>query len=383
MMDQTERTRVLSDLVKINSVNGNELEVANYLRRLFEQHGLTADVQPFGEQRANLIVEVGAGKPILGITGHMDTVALGDEGKWRHAPLSATIEGDRLYGRGAADMKSGLAAQVIALIELVESGTLTGHVRFIATAGEEYGTPGANRLEEAGVAKDLDALVVGEPTSGNVIYAHSGSYNYRIVSTGQAVHSSEPERGQNALEPLVDFALAERDLFFDVPDDPCLGPLKHSVTIIQGGEQVNTIPDYAELRGNIRPTLRFDNDHVTARLQAAVDRLNQEGAAHLTLEVLHSWRPVASDPNGDFVKRALQASQEAFAKYSGHATPELGVIHGATDASVFVKHHHDLPVILLGADDWNISHQVNEYTTLSSFEATIEAYKRLILAFFE
>ena len=60
MMDQTERTRVLSDLVKINSVNGNELEVANYLRRLFEQHGLTADVQPFGEQRANLIVEVGA-----------------------------------------------------------------------------------------------------------------------------------------------------------------------------------------------------------------------------------------------------------------------------------------------------------------------------------
>lgn len=146
MMDQTERTRVLSDLVKINSVNGNELEVANYLRRLFEQHGLTADVQPFGEQRANLIVEVGAGKPILGITGHMDTVALGDEGKWRHAPLSATIEGDRLYGRGAADMKSGLAAQVIALIELVESGTLTGHVRFIATAGEEYGTPGANRL---------------------------------------------------------------------------------------------------------------------------------------------------------------------------------------------------------------------------------------------
>ncbi|MEE6665275.1 ArgE/DapE family deacylase [Limosilactobacillus fermentum] len=382
-MDQTERTRVLSDLVKINSVNGNELEVANYLRRLFEQHGLMADVQPFGEQRANLIVEVGAGKPILGITGHMDTVALGDEGKWRHAPLSATIEGDRLYGRGAADMKSGLAAQVIALIELVESGTLTGHVRFIATAGEEYGTPGANRLEEAGVAKDLDALVVGEPTSGNVIYAHSGSYNYRIVSTGQAVHSSEPERGQNALEPLVDFALAERDLFFDVPDDPCLGPLKHSVTIIQGGEQVNTIPDYAELRGNIRPTLRFDNDHVTARLQAAVDRLNQEGAAHLTLEVLHSWRPVASDPDGDFVKRALQASQEAFAKYPGHATPGLGVIHGATDASVFVKHHHDLPVILLGADDWNISHQVNEYTTLSSFEATIEAYKRLIPAFFE
>ncbi|KRN17727.1 succinyl-diaminopimelate desuccinylase [Limosilactobacillus fermentum] len=383
MMDQTERTRVLSDLVKINSVNGNELEVANYLRRLFGQHGLTADVQPFGEQRANLIVEVGAGKPILGITGHMDTVALGDEGKWRHAPLSATIEGDRLYGRGAADMKSGLAAQVIALIELVESGTLTGHVRFIATAGEEYGTPGANRLEEAGVAKDLDALVVGEPTSGNVIYAHSGSYNYRIVSTGQAVHSSEPERGQNALEPLVDFALAERDLFFDVPDDPCLGPLKHSVTIIQGGEQVNTIPDYAELRGNIRPTLRFDNDHVTARLQAAVDRLNQEGAAHLTLEVLHSWRPVASDPNGDFVKRALQASQKAFAKYPGHATPELGVIHGATDASVFVRHNHDLPVILLGADDWNISHQVNEYTTLSSFEATIEAYKRLIPAFFE
>lgn len=381
-MNKEERTQVLADLVKINSVNGNELAVANYLHDLFARYGITATVWPFDGQRANLTAEIGVGEPILGITGHMDTVALGDEDRWDYPPLAATIVGDRLYGRGAADMKSGLAAQVIALIELHDTARFKGHVRFIATAGEEYGTPGANRLEVAGVAKDLSALVVGEPTGGNVIYAHSGSYNYRIVSTGQSVHSSEPERGRNALAPLIDFALAERKLFSDAQNDPYLGPLKHSVTIVRGGEQVNTIPDYAELWGNVRPTMAFDNDRVTDRLQATVNHLNQRGANHLILEVVHSWRPVASDPNSTFVKQALRASQQAFSAHPAHAKPALGIIHGATDASVFVKHHHDLPVILLGADDWNLSHQVNEYTTLSSFTATVAAYKQLIQDYF-
>lgn len=384
-MEQAVRVQILRDLIQIQSVNGNELAVAQYLQKLFAQYDLEAQILPFGDQRANLILEVGQGTTdqVLGITGHMDTVTTGDLDKWDDDPFSATVVGDRLYGRGAADMKSGLAAQVIATIELVAAGyTVPGKVRFIATAGEEYGTPGANRLEAAGVAQDLTALIVGEPTSGNIIYAHSGSLNYRVTSAGKSVHSSRPADGVNAIDSLIDFCVGERRLFDDAPVDPYLGTVKHSVTIFKAGDQVNTIPDQAEINGNIRPTKAFPNDQVIAKLQGLVDQINQQGQAQLNLEVIHSFWPVASDPDGKLVQLVLQASQAAYQDVADHDQPELTIINGATDASVFVKHHQDLPVVLLGADNWNISHQVNEYTTISSFLATITAYKTIIQNYF-
>lgn len=384
-MEKEEQLQVLENLVKINSVNGNEIEVANYLKSLFAQHGIQAQVDAFGDHRANLTVNFGEGDQVLGITGHMDTVAVGDEKKWQSGPFEPRRDGDRLYGRGAADMKSGLAAEVIALIELHDAGQLpTGHVRFIATAGEEYGTPGANRLESAGVASDLSALLVGEPTSGNVVYAHSGSLNYRIKSTGKSVHSSQPENGINAIDALIDFALKERTLFDDAPDDPYLGKVKHSVTVISGGDQVNTIPDAATLDGNIRPTKAFDNDHVIAKLKQAVEEVNAERKGHLTFELIHNFRPVASDPASKFVQNTLQAVQDAYHQAAPHHEPvALRTINGATDASVFVKHNQDLPVIVLGADEWDIAHQINEFTTISSYFATIQAYQEIIKHFFD
>ena len=116
--------------------------MAQYLQKLFAQYKLEAQVLPFGDQRSNLLLEIGDGAndQVLGITGHMDTVTTGDLEKWEYDPFAATVVGDRLCGRGAADMKSGLAAQIIAIIELVTAGQkLPGKVRLIATAGEEYG----------------------------------------------------------------------------------------------------------------------------------------------------------------------------------------------------------------------------------------------------
>ncbi|TXJ75695.1 ArgE/DapE family deacylase [Ligilactobacillus salivarius] len=382
-MEDKEKIKILQDLIQINSVNGNELEVAEYLHKLFAKSNLESKVDEFGDRRANLVLDVGQGEKVLGLTGHMDTVALGNEDKWIYPPLEAKIDGDRLYGRGAADMKSGLAALAIAIIELSNSREIPGHIRFIATAGEEYGTPGANRLRDLGVAKDLDALVVGEATNGDIIYAHSGSFNYRIVSHGKSVHSSTPELGNNALDALVDFAAIERTLFDDVPRDPYLGELKHSVTILNVGEQVNTIPDEGELYGNIRPTSAFNNKQIIERLKSAVDEVNDKNGAKLTFELIHDWYPVVSNPEDDFVQTALTVSQEVFSNYVEGKQPELITMNGATDASVFVKDNTNLPVIILGPGESNVSHQIDEYTTISSYLALVEIYKQIILRYFE
>ncbi|MDC2842009.1 ArgE/DapE family deacylase [Limosilactobacillus mucosae] len=379
-MDKEKQAKILKDLIQINSVNGNEIDVAAYLAKLFEQYGFKTEIDAFGDRRANLIVEFGSdsSKRVLGVTGHMDTVAIGNRNNWHHDPFGGETQGDRLYGRGAADMKSGLAAQVIALIELKESGWQPdGKIRFIATAGEEYGTPGANRLEERGIAKDLDALIVGEPTGGNIVYATSGSYNYQVICKGRSAHSSMPERGVNAVSGLARFIELEDRLFDNVPLDQYLGSVKHSITILKAGDQVNTIPDHAELRGNIRPTRAFDNQKVTQRLNQAIDYLNQTTDYQLSLNILNDWWPIATDPQNELVKLALTASKNSYQK-----DPELTIINGATDASVFVKHRPELPVIVLGADEWSRAHQVDEYTTWSSYFATISAYQTIMRDFF-
>lgn len=381
-MNKQERIQVLTDLIKINSINGNELEVATYLKALFAKHNIEAGIDAFGDKRANLIMELNpqASGPILGLTGHMDTVDLVNEAKWQSNPFEPKLDGDKLYGRGSADMKSGLAAEVTALIELVESGQVKGHVRFLATAGEEYGTPGANRLEEQNYAADLAALVVGEPTGGDIVYAHSGSLNYRIKSYGQAVHSSRPEEGKNAITGLVKFYVAEQELFNNAPKDLYLGKIKHSITVIEGGKQVNIIPAEAKLEGNIRPTKAFSNEEVIKSLKALVSKLNQAEATHLEFELIHNFYPVVTSPDDAFVKKGLAATTDAFANLR---KPKLRIINGATDASVFVKRRPDLPVFILGPDKWELAHQINEYTTISSYLAVIEAYKNIILNFFE
>ena len=379
-MKDTEKVQILKDLIAINSVNGNELEVAQYLLKLLKKYGIESKIDEFGDQRANLVAEVGnkASQKILGITGHMDTVAV-NEKEWQYPPFMATIIGDKLYGRGSSDMKSGLAAQIISLIELKEAEQLpqNGKIRLIITAGEEYGTPGANRLQDQNIAQDLSALLVGEPTGGNIIFAHSGSMNYEVISEGRAFHSSKPENGINAIQGLVEFINREKNLFNDVEKDPYLGELKHSITIIEGGNQINIIPDKASLKGNIRPTAIFPNQKVIERLQTLVNEINQNSDYKLTLNVFQSFQPIATKPENDFVQLALRAAKNNF------KDSKLDIINGATDASVFTLRRPDLPVVVLGPDKWNQAHKTNEYTTLSSYLATIKTYKEIIRDFFK
>lgn len=380
-MEASEQVKVLQDLIQIHSVNGNEIEVAKYLQQLLETHGITAEVDEFGDRRANLTALIGQGKTdrVLGLTGHMDTVAVTNPDRWQHDPFGGNIVGgNKIYGRGAADMKSGLAAQAIALIELKEAGALpTGTVKFIATAGEELGTPGAYRLEKQGAAKGLNGLVVGEPTGGNVIFAHSGSMNYEVDSIGKSAHSSMPDRGINAITGLLKYVEAESDLFTGTPDDPYLGKVQHSVTVIDGGDQVNTIPDHAKLQGNIRPTAAFDNQAVADRLNAAIDKINHQTPYQLKLNIFQDYHPISTDPDSKFVQSALAAAKQFFP----HEV-KTDIINGATDASVFTIHRPDLPVIVLGSDSWDVAHQTDEFTTIPSYLATVKTYQQIIKDFF-
>lgn len=368
-----EQTEFLTQLIQTDTQNGNEAAVAKLLAAKLDEHGIASQQLPYAPGRNNLIAELNpdvSGKTLV-LSGHQDTVAIGDREKWTHDPLGAEIVDGKLYGRGAADMKSGLAAMVFALIRLKESG-FAGHVRFMATIGEEYGAMGARQLTTNGYADDIDGLVIGEPTMPNIIFAHSGSFNYKIKAYGKSVHSSRPEKGINALELLTDYVVAERHAFDDAPEDPVLGPIVHSVTIAQVGGQVNTIPDYGEVAGNIRPVSTFNNAQVIARLKEVVAKLNAHSQGRLEFELTHSFVPVKTSEKSPLVT----AADQAIASVTAHQAPH-DIIHGATDASEFTKSINHFDTIIYGPGAWTMAHMDNEFVPLADFEHAIQIYEQI------
>ena len=160
----------------IHSVNDHEMEVARYLQKLLKKHDISAKILRFSETRGDLIAEIGSGKPVLGLSGHMDVVAAGDLSQWKTDPFILTNIDGKLYGRGATDMKAGLAAMVLAIISIHDHHLLKhGTLRLMASFGEEIGEQGSKLLKNKGYMRDVDALLIGEPTGYQIAIAHKGS----------------------------------------------------------------------------------------------------------------------------------------------------------------------------------------------------------------
>ncbi|WP_163651927.1 ArgE/DapE family deacylase [Listeria sp. PSOL-1] len=378
-MDQQEKIQILKDLVNINSTNGNEEEVADYLKKLLTDHGIDSEKVIYAEKRASLVSEVGdknAGK-VLGFSGHMDVVSAGDESKWTFPPFQATEKDGKIYGRGATDMKSGLAALVIAMIELKEEKTpLNGKIKLLATVGEEIGELGAEQLTSKGYADDLDGLIIGEPSGYHIVYAHKGAMNYTLKSYGKNAHSSMPELGINAIDNLLKFYNAvENQVAKMSKENPILGKFIHNVTVISGGEQVNSIPEAAELQGNIRTIPEENNETVRKIFKEILEKLNQEKDVHLELTWDYDKQPVFSDRESTLIKIAEKVAKAQI----GQDIPLLG-ISGGTDAAEFTKSKKEFPVIIFGPGN-ETPHQIDENVDTDNYLEMVDVYKEIAKQF--
>lgn len=186
-MDQAHAEEILKKVIAIPTVNDNEKEVADYLASLFapyEDQGVTIEELAYSPGRSNLIVTIGEGETTLGFSGHQDVVDPGDLADWDTDPFVPTIKEGRLIGRGASDMKSGLAAVVCAMLAMLEEKKVPGKIKLIATVGEESGEYGAAQVTDAGLADDLSALVIAEPTDGmrQICYTSKGVVDYHVTS---------------------------------------------------------------------------------------------------------------------------------------------------------------------------------------------------------
>lgn len=378
MMNNEEKVKILADLVAIQSVNDHETTVAEYLKDLFEAHSIEAKILKITDTRANLVAEIGQGAPVIGVSGHMDVVSAGDQSNWTSDPFQLTERGGNLYGRGAADMKSGLAALVIAMIEIHEQKLLKkGTIRLMATTGEEVGGQGAYHFYKDGYMKDVDALVIAEPSQDTIIYSHKGSMDARIQSTGKAAHSSMPQLGYNAIDPLIEL-VHEANRFFRTTDktNAVLGDLVMNTTIFQGGNQVNSIPEEAMLEMNIRTIPEFDNDEVAKALEKLVADQNQKGAK-LSLDIYMSLPSVLAAKESKLSALAAKLGQEHL-----HQEIQTAASPGVTDASNFLRDKAaDFPFIMFGPGETKMAHQVDEYVNKDVYLNFVDLYVDLLMGY--
>lgn len=373
---EEEKLQILADLIAIKSVNENEIEVANYLKDLFAEYGIESKIVPVTETRVNLVAEIGSGSPVIGISGHMDVVSAGDEREWTSDPFIMTERDGNLYGRGTNDMKAGLVNLALTMIEFKANNELkNGTVRFMATTGEEVGGAGSKKLYEEGFMDDVDYLWVAEPSPETIIYSHKGSLNFRITSLGEAAHSSMPNHGYNAINPIMKYLLElDEKLNNDPRSNEVLGKLVMSTTILNAGNQVNSIPEKAVAEINVRTIAEFDNDEVIALFKETAEKYNQEGSK-IEVKVTMSLPSVFTTGKSDMVELTKELGKK-------HLNLDIKVegSPGVTDASNLLRGKDaSFPFMMYGPGETKMAHKTDEYVRKDYYLAFFDIYRELIL----
>lgn len=405
-MDIKEKLDILSKLISFPSVNDHEKQVAIYLQKLLQEHNISSQILPLEGDRANLVAEIGSGKPVLALSGHMDVVDV-QRDNWQTDPFKLTPVADKLYGRGSTDMKSGLAAMVIALIELQESNfQFPGTIRFLATSGEEVGQYGAETLQNQGYMQDVDSLLIGEPSGYVVVYASKGELDLKIQSFGKAAHSSMPALGNNAVEHLLRVLNQIKGHLSDLmatAENDVLGKTLFNIDVIKGGKQPNAIPGYAEAVLNIRTIPELANQKILDTIQNVIEHYNATTTGQINLVCDMNIIPILGNKDAKLIKLIQKISQPYLQKqnYSAEEIEQLekkaqlsGIpfsadeiltvgVSGGTDASKFlIDQPQGFNYVVFGPGNGN-AHQDNEFVSQTMYLDFIDIYQQIIKEYFK
>ena len=236
-------------LVQFRSLNppGEEKACIEFLANMLSDAPIQVETFEFEPDCPSLIAKIsgsGSEKPLC-FTGHVDVVPLGAK-QWKMDPFAGDIRDGKLFGRGSSDMKAGVAAFVAATLAQVQNGKrFRRGITLVITAGEETGCQGAFHLSQLGVLGPSALLIVAEPSSNSPIIAHKGSLRLSVSAPGRSSHSSMPELGDNAINKVVEWVQRLNAFEFESFVHPLLGKTTASVTTIFGGQNINSVPDFA------------------------------------------------------------------------------------------------------------------------------------------
>ena len=364
---------IASDLVRMDTRNppGREVECAHYLGDLLAGAGLEVSYFDFAPERTSLVAvlrgeggEAEKKKPLC-FGGHIDVVPLGAK-EWSVDPFGAEIIDDRLYGRGSTDMKSGVAAFVHAAMKLAADGA-PGHADIVLAicAGEETGCEGSSHLGRIGAVGEAGAIVIAEPTANYPMLGHKGALWLKVETEGVAAPGSMPERGVNAIYRAARAVTKLEDFDFNVKPHGLLGRSTLNVGTMEGGQNLNSVPDRAAFTVDIRTLPEQDHDGIVSGLEgylggeSRIARIVDVGGVHTPhthpwiREVWRLMEPVLGEP------------------VEPRGAPYF------TDASALTPACGHPPTVILGPGEMHMAHQTDEYCPVAHIAEAAEAYEAL------
>jgi len=366
---------LLRDLVRLPSVNpmGRDLpeehileyRVTGYLENYFKNLGVQFERQPVAPRRDNIVARCetpGARRTII-FEAHQDTVPID---KMTIAPFEGTIEGNRLYGRGACDIKGGMTAMLCAFARVVrEKPVGAANVIMACTVDEEHTFTGVTELVRRGLT--ADAAIVAEPTCLNIVNAHKGVTRWELTTSGRSCHSSSPQLGNNAVYRMAEVLRLLDDYAVQLQagrSDPELGKATISVGRIEGGTSVNTVPDYCRIEVDRR---LLPGEEPLAAQQTVIDYLRGKLGSEFPFACPKPWmaKSALSSKNSGELTRQLGSVIDAVAgKHSVQAVPY------GTDASGIAA--AGIPSVVFGPGDIAKAHTCDEWVPLDEVEQASE-----------
>ncbi|MDB5808689.1 MAG: dapE, partial [Betaproteobacteria bacterium] len=306
------------------------------------------------------------GKRPLGFTGHIDTVPLGSAA-WKNDAFGASLEGGKLFGRGSSDMKSGVAAFVIAALMMAEKIKAGPGVTLVITADEELGCGGAAHLVKQGnLLGEVGALVIGEPTANYPLIGHKGALWLDVATRGITAHGSMPERGDNAIYKAADAIQQLREFDFKTPTHELMGSPTLNVGTVHGGLNINSVPDSTLIGVDIRTIPGQDHALIRSDLQRA---LGETVEITPTIDV----GAIYSDPSQPWIQHVFSVTQPHL-----KTRPQAKTATYFTDAAVLKDAYRDIPMVVLGPGEPALAHQTDEYCLVDCVEQAVDIYVELI-----
>lgn len=372
-------TGLLRELIAIPSVNPEgdpgteqvgEAQLAAYLGDLLQGWGATTQLREVKPGRPNLMASWpkakrrGGSQPLrVALAPHLDTVSVKG---MTVSPFTPTLKRGRLYGRGASDTKGPMAAMLWAaqLWHQRPAAERSGlELSFAGLMGEEHGNEGAIAWRKDGVKADL--VLVGEPTSMQVVHAHKGALWFELHTRGHACHASTPEKGQNAIYRLGEvLRRVEKKLLPKVRRyrHPLLGPASLSVGTIAGGQKVNIVPDAAHLVADVRTVPELTPKVLKGLVQEIMADLDQPPQ----FKLLRDNPALDVAPDHPLVATVAEVAQG------------LAVAPWFCDASVVVS--PSCPAVAIGPGTIAQAHTKDEYIRVRDLEQGVRGFLRIFEA---
>ena len=376
---------IARDLIRCRSVTPDEGGALAYLQGLLARAGFEVHRAIFAEPGTapvdNLYARIGTSRPNLMFAGHTDVVPPGNESAWSHPPFAGEIAGNRLYGRGAVDMKGGIACFVAAALDFLAAhgGKPKGSISLLITGDEEsVAVNGTVKLLKwaAERGETFDHCILGEPSNvemlGDTIKAgRRGSLNGTLIVTGRQGHVAYPERADNPIRGLM-ILMAALQAPLDEGSEHFSPSHLEFTSVDVGNATVNLIPGEARARFNIR----YNDRHSQTALKTLIER-RAKAAAGGRVHYSFDWQPSNADVFVTKPSPFTELAVAAIADIAGHR-PKLSTSGGTSDAR-FIKNF--CPVLEFGLVGQTM-HQTDESTPVQDLVMLTAIYRRIVENYF-